>query len=40
MNGLSSYKEDGSIVNLGSHNEPDLEAVVAVDPDLIINGQR
>ncbi|HIT74789.1 MAG TPA: ABC transporter substrate-binding protein, partial [Candidatus Avipropionibacterium avicola] len=34
------YKEDGSIVNLGSHNEPDLEAVVAVDPDLIINGQR
>ncbi|WP_028709247.1 siderophore ABC transporter substrate-binding protein [Propionicicella superfundia] len=34
------YKTDSSIVNLGSHNEPDLEAVVAVEPDLIINGQR
>lgn len=35
-----SYKTDASIVNLGSHNEPDLEAVVAVEPGLIINGQR
>lgn len=34
------YKDDESIVDLGSHNEPDLEAVVAVEPDLIINGQR
>lgn len=34
------YKTDESIVNLGSHNEPDLEAVVAVEPDLILNGQR
>ncbi|SDC55462.1 siderophore ABC transporter substrate-binding protein [Streptomyces prasinopilosus] len=34
------YKTDKSIVNLGSHNEPDLEAVVAVEPDLVINGQR
>ncbi|MFD5867077.1 siderophore ABC transporter substrate-binding protein [Corynebacterium sp. NPDC060344] len=34
------YKKDDSIVNLGSHREPDLEAVVAVEPDLIINGQR
>lgn len=34
------YKTDSSIVNLGSHNEPDLEAVVAVEPDLIVNGQR
>lgn len=36
----SPYKNDESIVNLGSHNEPDLEAVVAVEPDLILNGQR
>ncbi|MGO1315518.1 MAG: siderophore ABC transporter substrate-binding protein [Cellulomonadaceae bacterium] len=34
------YKTDASIANLGSHNEPDLEAVVAAEPDLIINGQR
>ena len=35
-----SYKTDASIIDLGNHREPDLEAVVAVDPDLIINGQR
>ncbi|MCT9820699.1 ABC transporter substrate-binding protein [Microbacterium sp. W1N] len=36
-----SYKEEGSgVINLGNHGEPDLEAVVAADPDLIINGQR
>jgi len=35
-----SYVEDSSITDLGSHREPDLEAVVAAEPDLIINGQR
>ena len=35
-----SYTTDDSIVDLGTHNEPDLEAVVAADPDLIVNGQR
>ena len=34
------YTKDDAIVDLGTHNEPDLEAVVAVQPDLIINGQR
>lgn len=34
------YKSDDSIVDLGSHNEPNLEAVVAVAPDVIVNGQR
>src|SRR5699024_1698987 len=34
------YTEDDSIVDLGSHREPDLEAVVAAEPDLIVNGQR
>ena len=36
----SAYKKDASIVDLGSHREPNLEAVVAVAPDLIVNGQR
>lgn len=35
-----SYTEDESIIDLGSHREPNLEAVVAVEPDLIINGGR
>ncbi|MFD0556189.1 iron complex transport system substrate-binding protein [Stackebrandtia endophytica] len=35
-----SYKNDDSIVDLGNHREPDLEALVAVQPDLVINGQR
>lgn len=34
------YKTDDSIIDLGNHNEPDLESIVAVEPDLIINGQR
>ena len=35
-----AYKTDESIIDLGNHNEPDLESIVAVEPDLIINGQR
>ncbi|MFD6860512.1 siderophore ABC transporter substrate-binding protein [Rhodococcus sp. NPDC060090] len=35
-----SYTEDESIIDLGSHREPNLEAIVAADPDLIINGGR
>jgi len=35
-----AYKDDDSIVDLGSHREPDLEAIAGVDPDLVINGQR
>ena len=35
-----SYTQDDSIIDLGNHGEPDLEAVVAVQPDVIINGQR
>ncbi|KDA04984.1 iron ABC transporter substrate-binding protein [Microbacterium sp. CH12i] len=35
-----SYTKDASIIDLGSHREPNLEAIVAVAPDLIINGQR
>ncbi|WP_047689513.1 siderophore ABC transporter substrate-binding protein [Kocuria sp. ZOR0020] len=35
-----SYTENADVIDLGNHREPDLEAVVAADPDLIINGQR
>ncbi|SMX86485.1 siderophore ABC transporter substrate-binding protein [Brevibacterium antiquum] len=35
-----SYTKDDSILDLGSHREPDLEKVVEAKPDLIINGQR
>ena len=34
------YREDEQVVDLGLHMEPDLEAVVAAEPDLIVNGQR
>ena len=34
------YKKDDSIIDLGNHNEPDLEALVAVEPQLVVNGQR
>ncbi|MGO1166132.1 MAG: ABC transporter substrate-binding protein [Janibacter sp.] len=34
------YTQDKDIVDLGNHREPDLESVVAVEPDLIVNGQR
>ena len=35
-----SYLDDESIVDIGLHSEPDLEAIVAVEPDLLISGQR
>lgn len=35
-----SYSDNEEIVDLGSHREPNLEQVVAIDPDLIINGGR
>lgn len=35
-----SYVQDDAIVDIGLHSEPDLEAIVAVEPDLIISGQR
>ncbi|MBD9699445.1 ABC transporter substrate-binding protein [Flavimobilis sp. GY10621] len=34
------YKTNDKIVDLGSHAEPDLEAIVAVEPQLVVNGQR
>ncbi|AKE38667.1 ABC-type enterochelin transport system, periplasmic component [Corynebacterium camporealensis] len=32
--------EDTVEFNMGNHREPDLEALVAAEPDLVINGQR
>lgn len=37
---IPNYKNNTNIVDLGSHREPDLEALTAAAPDLIINGQR
>ncbi len=35
-----SYSSDDSIQDIGTHNDPDLEVIAAVDPDLVIVGQR
>ncbi|MDO5646213.1 MAG: ABC transporter substrate-binding protein [Dermabacter sp.] len=35
-----SYTSDSSILNTGNHREPNLEQLVAADPDLVLNGQR
>lgn len=40
MSPNNPMKEDGSVLDLGSHSEPDFEKVVEADPDLIINGYR
>ena len=40
MPATNPYKTDESIIDLGNHNEPDLDAVVVAEPDLIITGQR
>lgn len=34
------YVNDEAIIDLGTHGDPDLEALVPLDPDLIVNGQR
>lgn len=40
MPSSNPYKTNKDIVDLGSHREPNLEAIVATKPDLILNGQR
>ncbi|MGO2110288.1 MAG: siderophore ABC transporter substrate-binding protein [Pseudoclavibacter sp.] len=34
------YTEDADIPDVGTHSEPDLEVIVAAQPDVIISGQR
>lgn len=40
MPATNPYKEDASIADVGTHNEPNLELIVAADPDVVIIGQR
>lgn len=35
-----SYTDDESILDVGNHREPNLEAIVEAEPDLVISGQR
>lgn len=35
-----SYRQDSSIANMGTHREPNLEALVGANPDLVVNGGR
>lgn len=37
---IPGIADDDSIVDIGNHREPNLEAIVAADPDVIISGQR
>jgi iron complex transport system substrate-binding protein len=34
------YTEDDAVLDVGMHREPNLEAIVAAEPDLIIGGYR
>jgi iron complex transport system substrate-binding protein len=34
------YKHDDSVQDVGNHREPNLEVIAAVNPDLVIVGQR
>lgn len=36
----STYVKDSSIQDIGDHREPNLEIIAAVDPELVIVGQR
>ncbi len=36
----SVYVSDESVVNIGNHREPNLEALASVNPDVVIVGQR
>lgn len=37
---VEGYKNNDDIIDLGNHREPNLEALTAAQPDLIVNGQR
>ncbi|MFB1050023.1 siderophore ABC transporter substrate-binding protein [Paraliobacillus sp. JSM ZJ581] len=40
MTADSPYVTDESVQNIGNHREPNLETIAAVDPELVIVGQR
>jgi iron complex transport system substrate-binding protein len=35
-----AYAEDDAVLDVGTHREPNLESIVAAEPDLIIGGYR
>ncbi|MFT3889075.1 MAG: ABC transporter substrate-binding protein [Arachnia sp.] len=35
-----AYTQDASIVDVGNHREPNLELIVAAQPDVVVTGQR
>jgi iron complex transport system substrate-binding protein len=35
-----AYTEDEAVLDIGTHREPNLESIVAAEPDLIIGGYR
>lgn len=39
-NSIPGIADDEEIIDIGNHREPNLEAIVAADPDVIISGQR
>ena len=36
----NAYVKDESVANVGNHREPNLEAIAAADPEVVIVGQR
>ncbi|WP_336632939.1 MULTISPECIES: ABC transporter substrate-binding protein [unclassified Microbacterium] len=40
MSPNNPLKDDDTILNIGTHGEPDYEQIVAADPDLVITGYR
>lgn len=40
MEVLEKYTQNEELLNIGNHREPDMEMVIAAEPDLVINGQR
>lgn len=39
-NTIPGIADDEDIIDIGNHREPNLEAIVAADPDVIVSGQR
>ena len=39
-NSIPGIADDEDIIDIGNHREPNLEAIVAADPDVIVSGQR
>ncbi|OSM43666.1 siderophore ABC transporter substrate-binding protein [Nesterenkonia sp. PF2B19] len=38
--GITDYADDEDILDTGNHREPNLELIVAAEPDLVVTGQR